>query len=267
MKKILLKLNSLFLALVIVSACSPSKKSGEEAATEASDSSAQKKYNLYKAPASFDYPNAKLELTGNLDKLDTGNNTFSFNVTDYELGVPTPDAAERGIANSAKGQHIHFIVDNDPYSAHYEPEFSKKLEPGKHVILAFLSRSYHESVKNGNSYILKEVTVGDETDTTGSFDMNGQHLFYSRPKGTYSGTDTEKLMIDFFLINTSISGDGNKVKATINGEEEYMITEWAPYFVEGLGKGEITIKLELVDKDGNLIPGPFNSVERKVTLE
>ena len=73
-------------------------------------------------------------------------------------------------------------------------------------------------------------------------------------------------MIDFFLINTTISPDGNKVKATINGEESY-ITEWAPHFVEGLEKGEVMVKLELIDAEGNWIPGPFNRVERKVILE
>ncbi len=109
------------------------------------------------------------------------------------------------------------------------------------------------------------MTVGTP-DGQNDFDPTGPHLFFSRPKGTYSGTDTEKLMIDFFLINTTISPDGNKIQATVNGEK-HMITEWAPHYVEGLEKGEATVKLELLDKDGKLIPGPYNSVERKVTLE
>ncbi|MEM9328749.1 MAG: hypothetical protein AAGA85_23995, partial [Bacteroidota bacterium] len=58
---------------------------------------------------------------------------------------------------------------------------------------------------------------------------------------------------------------GNKVRATVNGTE-FMIDEWAPYYVENLPKGEITVKMELLDAEGNNIPGPFNTVERKVTL-
>ena len=73
---------------------------------------------------------------------------FKFNISNYDLGAQTLDAETKGLANSPKGQHIHFILDNGPYSAHYEPEFSKEIQEGHHVLLAFLSRSYHESVKN-----------------------------------------------------------------------------------------------------------------------
>ena len=128
------------------------------------------------------------------------------------------------------------------------------------LVLAFLSRSYHESVKNPNAYILEQV--GEVKDV----DLSGEFLFYSRPKGTYKGDDTQKLLLDFYLVNTKISPDGNKVKATVQ-DKEFIIDEWAPYFIEGLPKGEITIKLELVDLNGNLIDSPFNSSERTVILE
>ena len=36
--------------------------------------------------------------------------------------------------------------------------------------------------------------------------------------------------------------------------------------MEGLPKGEVTIKLELLDSEGNLVESPFNPVERTVTL-
>ena len=163
------------------------------------------------------------------------------------------------LANSAKGQHIHFIVNNDPYSAHYEDTFTKKFQESSNVILAFLSRSYHESVKNPNSFVLTQV--GED-----KIDLNNEFLFYSRPKGTYKGSDTEKLLLDFYLINTVISANGNKVRATIQ-DKEFIIDEWAPYYIKGLPKGEIKIKLELIDIFGNLIDTPFNPSERTVTLE
>ena len=144
------------------------------------------------------------------------------------------------------------------------PGMTNTLDEGNYVVLAFLSRSYHESVKSPDAYYVENLTVGDvEPDEA---DLSAEHLFYSRPKGTYTGEDAEKVMLDFYLVNTTISADGNKVRATINGEE-FLITEWAPYYIEGLPMGEATIKLELLDADGNLIEGPFNSVERNVTLE
>ena len=71
---------------------------------------------------------------------------------------------------------------------------------------------------------------------------------------------------DFYLVNTEISSNGNKVKATIM-DTEFIIDEWAPYYIKGLPKGEIKIKLELIDASGNLIDTPFNPSERIVILK
>ena len=91
-------------------------------------------------------------------------------------------------------------------------------------------------------------------------------MFYSRPKGVYKGADTKKLLLDFYLVNTEISTQGNKVRATIN-DSEFIIDEWSPYYIEGLSLGEVTIKLELLNSNGELIKSPFNPVIRKVMLE
>ena len=184
---------------------------------------------------------------------------FSFNIENYDLGLQTSKNFDYQLANSAKGQHIHFIVNNGPYSAHYTDSFSKGFEKDSNVILAFLSRSYHESVKNKDAYILTQVGESD-------IDIENEFLFYSRPKGTYKGADTENLLLDFYLVNTEISKNGNKVRATIQNTE-FIIDEWAPYYIKGLSKGEINIKLELIDSSGNLIKTPFNPSTRKVILE
>ena len=211
---------------------------------------------IHKVQGSPEYPNAKINLNEPV-AIEDGYE-FSFDVINYELGMQTLKNFDYQLANSAKGQHIHFIVNNDPYSAHYDDTFTKQLNESSNVILAFLSRSYHESVKNSNSFILTQV--GED-----KIDLNNEFLFYSRPKGTYKGPDAEKLLLDFFLVNTEISSDGNKVRATIQ-EKEFMIDEWVPYYIEGLPKGEIQIKLELIDAFGNLIDTPFNPSERTVIL-
>jgi hypothetical protein len=153
---------------------------------------------------------------GPLEVSETGEAAFNFTVADYELGAQTPTAGENGLANSGKGQHIHLIVNNGPYSAHYEPGFNHQLNDGNNVILAFLSRSYHESVKNGQAFVVTQVAVGDSAGE--GADLEAPHMFYSRPKGTYTGDATNKVLLDFFLVNTSIGGEsGNVVRATING--------------------------------------------------
>lgn len=208
----------------------------------------------------------KLNSPSTIKPLKEGKVNFNFEVANYELGAQTSSSNTKKLANSGKGQHIHFILNNQPYSAHYEANFEKELPKGVHHLVAFLSRSYHESVKNENSVVVKKVTVGtDATDNVG-IDETAPTLIYSRPKGTYKGKDTESILLDFFVLNTTLSETGNKVKATVNGEE-FLITEWAPQVLQGLPKGEITIELELIDADGNLIPGPFNKVKRTITLE
>ncbi len=129
--------------------------------------------------------------------------------------------------------------------------------------MSFLSRSYHESIKRPEAKVLHQFNVGNVKDST---DLNGPLLFYSRPKGDYIGEkDTKKIMLDFYLVNTDLKSDGNRVRATINGTD-FLIDRWQPYLMEGLAMGENSIKLELIDKNGKPIPGPYNSVERKIKL-
>ena len=216
-----------------------------------------KKITISKLEGSPSYENSKLNVQN--ISFDDKKFDFLFGVEDYKLGIQTPNDFKHELANSAKGQHIHLIVNNNPYSAHYSESFKKDLEGKNNVILAFLSRSHHESVKNKNAYVLTQISEEE-------IDLNKEFIFYSRPKGVYKGKDTEKLLLDFYLINTKISALGNKVRATIQGSE-FIINEWAPYYIEGLPKGEISIKLELLNEKGDLVDSPFNPSTRTVILE
>jgi hypothetical protein len=251
--------NFLFIFLIAFTSCKDQK------ADTSKDSNKIKLEKLTDSPA---YANAVLRLNEPSDTIPSGEEkvTFDFEVMNYNLGVQTESPNAKLLANSDKGQHIHFILNNEPYSAHYETNFEKEIPEGVHHFVAFLSRSYHESVKNENSVVVKKLIVGDDAKDTNDLDIDAPTLIYSRPKGTYSGTGTERVMLDFFVLNTTLSENGNKVRATINGEE-FVITEWAPQIITGLPMGATNIQLELVDAQGNLIDGPFNKVTRSITLE
>tara|TARA_R110002012_G_scaffold322037_2_gene554064 strand:- start:646 stop:1500 length:855 start_codon:yes stop_codon:yes gene_type:complete len=255
-------------ALLIAVSCQPKKAENEEVVAEDMEMTAPAEISIEKFTNTPAYGSSSLTLKqpSNTTIAKAGEVDFAFEVGDYELGAQTEKSGmATNLANSGDGQHIHFILDNMPYSAHYEPEFKREMPEGTHYLVAFLSRSYHESVKNDNSFIAKKMVVGNASDDM-DVDFEKPTLIYSRPKGEYTGADTENLLLDFFLLNTTLSESGNKVRATINGKE-FMITEWAPYVIKGLPKGEISIKLELLDADGNLIPGGFNEVTRTVTLK
>ena len=219
--------------------------------------------SLTKVEGSPKYETSKLFLNNVVKSSDTSianSYIFNYDIENFELGAQTIKDFDFSLANSHKGQHIHLIVNNGPYSAKYQNSFEQNFDSENNVILAFLSRSYHESVKNANSYSLIQLGDGERIDTSKEL------LFYSRPKGNYIGADTEKILLDFFLLNTNLSVDGNRVKVTIMNKE-FIIYDWAPYYIEGLPNGEIYIKLELLDSNGELINSPFNPSERSFTIE
>lgn len=263
----------LFISSTFFYGCEPSQKRADDTSVqregeEDPDAETAQAGNITITPItdSPQFPDARLgmESPEHEAKLQPGPISFSYRVRNYELTAQTADADERHCANSEEGQHIHLILNNEPYTAHYQPEFERELTEGHYVALSFLSRSYHESLKHEGAYVLRTFTVGNAEPK--EFDVRGPHMFYSRPKGEYVGEDTRRILLDFYLVNTNLSEDGNTVRATINGQE-FLINDWLPYGVEGLPMGENTFKLELLDSEGNLIPGPFNTVERTITLK
>lgn len=271
MKKITRLLSIVFLGSFIACEDAP-KKSDDDTKNENSTEEVVEKQSaikFYELEGSPDFPEAELSmLAPTSPTMEAGDVEFAFKVENYNLKDQTKNAGENGLANSHHGQHVHFILNNGPYSAHYEDAFSKELPQGEHLVLAFLSRSYHESVKNENSYTLAKLSVGEPTeDQKLDVDFEAPHMFYSRPKGTYKGAEeTDKVMLDFFLLNAKLAEDGYKVKVTINGKDEFTVTKWAPYVMEGLPLGENMVALELIDAEGNYVEGPFNKVERTFTL-
>lgn len=216
-----------------------------------------------------DFPEAELKLVSPSANsvVAVGKDTFTFSVANYTLGAQTPDADQLLCANSAKGQHIHFILDNQPYIASYNHQIAADIKEGSHVLLAFLSRSYHESIKHKKAYVLFQFNAGGKTKTDLPFNAKAPHIFFSRPKGDYTGEkEVKRIMLDFYLVNCTLSENGCKVRATINGVE-FTFTKWQPYIIEGLPLGANKIKLELLDKKGNVVSSPYNGTERTFNLK
>jgi len=247
-----------FMSVVLFSCKSDSKTTTptNEVKTET-----PKKYTLTPFDASKSFADAEIE------EMAYSAGSFNFKVADgdYTLGEQTTDAPQKMCANSGKGQHIHLIIDNAPYAAKYTNQFDYAVEDGDHYLLAFLSRSYHESIKTDKAHVAKKVTI-ENKGITNAQPITDPMLFYSRPKGTYVGkNDTEKVMLDFYAVNANI-GTTQKIIAKINGEE-HVITKWQPYYITGMPMGENTIELTLTDMEGNTIETPLNPVTRTFTLK
>lgn len=253
----------LFASMLVLSACQDGTKTAKTTETkETVETPPAMKYKITEFSASPAYADAKIEsVTMTKGKMD-----FKLKEGSYKLGVQTPDAPQKNCANSAKGQHLHVLVDTNPYAARYTASFDDlKMEDGEHHLLAFLSRSYHESIKTMDAHTALKVNVKDGSFTT-TEPITEPMIWYSRPKGNYKGkANTDKVMLDFYLINADLK-DGHQVKADINGEV-HMLKTWQPSFIEGLPMGKNMITLTLVDKDGKAVDTPQNPISREFTLE
>lgn len=211
------------------------------------------------------------------------------------------------------GNHIHVILDNQPYEAYYnidQPFELRNVTDGEHTLRVFASRPWHESYKNEGSFQMVRFTVkqggGDaskptttkdgqkmadnknsntntnsnanlppkegkdmQSSTATNIDAKKPLLTYSRPKGEYKGADADAIMIDFWLTNAKLTGDGGeyRVRYTINGGEAKFIDKWEPIWIKGFTNGNQTIRLELVGKDGNVVAnGDYNATAREFTV-
>jgi hypothetical protein len=222
--------------------------------------------------------------------------------------------------STGMGNHIHVILDNQPYEAYYDlaqPFELRNVSAGKHTLRVFASRPWHESYKNEAAFKMVTFTVeggGDaskptttgsgqvmadnknaapaaanknateaanknaaptregkdmQASTAGEVDAKKPLLTYSRPKGEYKGDDTNAIMIDFWLSNAKLTGDGGeyKVRYSVDGGEAKTLEKWEPIWLSGWTAGKHTIKLELVDKDGKPVDnGGYNATPREITV-
>jgi len=199
------------------------------------------------------------------------------------------------------GNHIHIILDNQGYEAYYNLDQAfelKNVSDGEHTLRVFPSRPWHESYKNAGSFQMVKFTVkngGADTSkptmtnsnqtmanasatpegkemkesTAGAVDVSKPLLTYSRPKGEYKGADADAIMIDFWLSNAKLTGDGGeyRVKYSVNGGEAKFIEKWTPIWLKGFANGNHSVKVELVDKSGNVVDnGGYNSTTREITV-
>jgi hypothetical protein len=207
---------------------------------------------------------------------------------------------------TGKGNHIHVILDNQPYEAYYElgqPFELRNVIAGKHTLRVFPSRPWHESYKNDGAFQVVMFTVkgvgnaakptttntgqtmannnssptpatpreGKDmaSSTAGDVDPSKPLLTYSRPKGEYKGADADLIMIDFWLTNAKLKGDGGeyRVRYIIDDDDPRYIDKWEPIWLSGWLGGKHSVRLELLGKDEMPVEnGGYNTTTREISV-
>ncbi|MES2479530.1 MAG: hypothetical protein V4561_10605 [Bacteroidota bacterium] len=260
------------------SSCQQSGKNGVEEINDTIEASAAhpryESINLIPVVGSPEFDHAELSLrnaNATLIGKDSTKVAFAFDVKNYNLKNQTSDAANKQCNNSDKGQHIHFIMDNKPYVALYEPKHEITLaKNSEHYLMCFLSRSYHESIKTKGAAFVYHFKIDENGKLVKLDEPKTPMLFYSRPKGDYLGKDTTNLLLDFYVWNASLGNDF-KVIANIKNEttgqsKEATIDNWQAMFIEHMGTGKASVSISLTDKDGKAIEGPMTSATRNIQL-
>ncbi|MBI3508450.1 MAG: hypothetical protein HY069_02280 [Chlamydiia bacterium] len=209
---------------------------------------------------------------------------IQFRIDGYSLGAGSSQfPRSREIVASDMGQTVHIIIDNmsyfpvnnpaiDPfeesgwyYNTSYKFELPYELKEGKHVLRAFPARAYGESLKGDQTFKTVVFYVGDKKDDW-SIDLAQPFITYNEPSEHYHYTADTPILLDFLVSNCELTRDGYKVKLSVDGKVNRVITSWPPYSIYGLPKGAHTIRLELLDAKDQLVKTPFNDVERKIQV-
>lgn len=202
----------------------------------------------------------------------------------YPIGNESDFARKKEIYNDRQGQSVRVFIDDEPYfsifesfidtlddnNIYYEQLLTKNipfsLKAGTHVIRAFPVRSYGESLKDTGCFKASIFYFQNQNSNVFDVDLNQPFITYNEPQGKYPYKLNRPLLLDFYVTNLVLSKDGYKVRFTIDGQNQRILTDWVPYYIYGLRQGTHTFRLELLDPQNKKVPGIFNDVEKQVVL-
>ena len=208
---------------------------------------------------------------------------IQFRIDGYALGAPSQFERTEEIVQTNMGQTVRVVIDDHPsfpinepaldpfdesgyyYDMSYKFKVPFPLSAGMHTIRMFPIRSFGESLKGENTFAAMNFYVGSQEDSSKT-DLSQPYLTYNEPSDWMPLSSDKPVLLDFYITNTELSPDGYKVRLTIDGEVNRMLTFWQPYYIYGLTKGKHTIQLELLNSQNKLVPGTFNNVTQTIRV-
>ncbi len=208
------------------------------------------------APAASGTPQIYITSPRSEEILPSGNVSISLQVA----GTNIFKNATFGI-----GPHLHLLLDGTPSGSIYDlsqPIALPNLTPGSHTLQVFAAKPWHESWKNPGA--LAQVTFHVLAKSLESLSSSAPRLVFSPP----NNFGAEPFLLDFDLTNPPSHPDPRQpqqvindwqVRATINNQS-FLVDRWEPIYLKGMNPGANLIKLEYLDKTGQILDSSIRVV-------
>jgi hypothetical protein len=101
-------------------------------------------------------------------------------------------------------------------------------------------------------------------------------LLFFHPEIEFDESGAARALIDWQLSNITLGADHYRIDLSINEgaalrstRRTFSVTEWRPYFIEGLKTepGAYAITLQLVDSSGKPVLGPWSSASQAISVQ
>jgi hypothetical protein len=181
------------------------------------------------------------------------------------------------------GSYVQFILDNQPYTPVTDLHAGLALNAlapggtmpdGEHILAALVSRKTGESIKHADAFAIRRFWTGRKTPP--QWDSGrGPLMVVGHPYGTYKGDAADDILFDWFLVNMPdppLSRKGYTIRALLKGPGisdegiQRIINEWHTHLIMSAHEGTYTLQADLLDKNGDVVPGPGNSTTRTFTV-
>ena len=161
--------------------------------------------------------------------------------------------------------HLHVVLDErapeeleDPHL----PAVFRHLTPGWHVVRIFACGADHVSFKNPGALAAVRFCVGDATKGV-AFDPGLPTLTFNLPPPL--SRKTNRLPVDFVISGPLEHGQW-RVRLSVDGELKHDFDWFDPAYRLQLTPGEHEVRMELLNRAGQLMKANFGWSERTVTV-
>lgn len=183
--------------------------------------------------------------------------------------LPGPDVpvcvVTEGIQFVPGGCSLHIILDDGPFAVQYDPAHPfllRDVAPGSHTLRVFAADRLHRAIPGTLDVVVFSVGYQDDSNRP----ARGYPLLtVNLPQGEYLGVDAGDVAIDFLVDGACLSRRGYHVAYYVDGRKFFAYSEGARY-LKGLPPGFHTIRFELLNEFGELVPGRYSSWEKVILL-